>query len=69
MNNCYRVEVNQKSKYFKEKKKACDYFMKNVGIKDCELWFVTYRYFESLGIYIATQTLLDYYTFKAGPKC
>lgn len=33
MNNCYRVEVNQKSKYFKEKKKACDYFMKTYSIE------------------------------------
>ena len=64
MSNCYRVEINQKSKYFKDKRKACEYLIKYVGLKDCSLWYVSYHYNETLGIYFATQTLLDYYIFK-----
>lgn len=64
MSNCYRVEINQKSKYFKDKIKACEYFIKYVGLKDCSLWYVNYQFSETLGIYLATQTLLDYYILK-----
>ena len=64
MKNCYRVEINQKSRYFNDQKKAVDYFLKYIGIKNGELWYVTYAYSESAGHYIATQTLLDYYSVK-----
>ena len=64
MNNCYRVEINQKSRYFNDKKKAVDYFLKYIGEKNGELWYLTYTYSDSAGIYIATQILLDYYSVK-----
>ena len=63
MNNCYRVEINQKSRYFNDKKKAVDYFLKYIGEKNGELWYLTYTYSDSAGIYIATQILLDYYLY------
>ena len=64
MKNCYRVEINQRSRYFYDQKKAVDYFLKYIGEKNGELWYMTYTYSESAGHYIATQTLLDYYSAK-----
>ena len=61
----YRVEVNQKSKYFKSREKATEYFMQQV-VKNlnCELWFITTSFNEKISVYIGTQTLLDYYSAK-----
>ena len=59
----YRVEVNQKSKYFKLRDKALDYFLQSVvANKNCELWFMSITFNEKLGVYIGTQTLLDYHS-------
>ena len=67
MNTCYRVEVNSYSKYFKNKKDAFQYFISKIGLnKDAELWVITYSYSDLTGTYIATQTLLDYFTAKKG---
>lgn len=67
MNTCYRVEVNGYSKYFKNKKDAFQYFISKIGLeKDAELWALSYSYSDLMGTYIATQTLLDYYTAKKG---
>lgn len=67
MNTCYRVEVNGYSKYFKNKKDAFTYFISKIGLnKDAELWALTYSYSDLMFTYIATQTLLDYYSVKKG---
>ena len=61
----YRVEVNQKSEYFKTRDSALDYFMQSVvKNKNCELWFMSTTFNEKLGVYIGTQTLLDYHSAK-----
>lgn len=65
MNIGYRVEVNQKSKYFKFRGKALDYFLQSVvANKNCELWFMSTTFNEKLGVYIGTQTLIDYHSSK-----
>lgn len=62
---CYRVEINQRSRYFKNKKDAFSYFINQIGLeKNVELWVLNYSYSTIMGVYIATQTLLDYYTAK-----
>jgi len=61
----YRVEVNQKSKYFKVRDKALDYFMQSVvANKNCELWFMSTTFNNQSGVYIGTQTLIDYHLSK-----
>lgn len=63
MKTGFRVEVNSYSKYFENKKEAFDYFISKIGCgKDVELWVIHYSYSEFTRNYIATQTLLDYYS-------
>ena len=65
MNSCYRVEVNYRSKYFVDESEAFKYYLGKLKPNNsAELWFVSYQFHESIGRYIATQTLIDYYSIK-----
>lgn len=57
----YRVECNFGSRYFKDSKKAENYFNKCMEKSlDAELWLVTYLYCPLLDKFAADQELLEF---------
>ena len=63
MEYCYRVEVNSRSKYFKDFDKAVSCFCDEIKkLKSCEFWIVHFEYSSLIKMYTGKQVLVDYYS-------